>query len=571
MAGIFSTLSIARSALQANDAAIRTTGQNIANAGTEGYTRQRVVATAANPAQLAPGLTIGTGVELTRIERILDAQIEESIRNSSASLKDLSTRSRVLGTVETALNDLADNGIGPALDKFFAALNDLAARPEDHTLRSQVVAAADALGDAFGFGESSLTEIRGNLNEELVTAAREINRLSTEVAQLNSEITVAENGGANLGTANDLRDRRDALVKRLSELTGAKAIETSTGAVNVMVNGDWLVYGMKANELVLSAGADDGVPITTVRFAGDGKIFSPATGEFAALRALRDETVPAIVDDIDNLAAAVIDQVNRFHSMGEGLARLTNVEGTNAVSSPTAALQDAGLPFEVRDGRFYFTVKNENTGALDSYDIAVDGATTGDPTTLYDLAESINSAVAAAHPEILARVTNDFRLAIDSTSSSVTFGFREDSSGVVSALGLNTFFTGSGARDLGVNPLVRNDLDLLAAGKGGGVADNTNVLDMLALRDQKVLDGATLENWWQGRIGALGVARAEARDLAENQQAIHDNLVAQRESLSGVNLDEEAINLMQYQRAYQASARLLTVVDELIATLLQAV
>jgi flagellar hook-associated protein 1 FlgK len=571
MAGIISTLSIARSALQAQDAAIRTTGQNIANAGNEGYTRQRVVMTAAEPAHLAPGLSIGTGVEISRLERMFDAQIEESIRGSSATLKDLATRSTVLGTVETALNDLAAYGIGPAMDKFFAALNDLAARPEDHTLRSQVVAAADALRDAFGFGEGKLTEIRGNLDDEVVAAAREINRVAGEVAQLNNEITVAENGGVNAGTANDLRDRRDSLVRRLSELTGAKAIETSTGAVNIMVNGDWLVYGRTANELVMSAGADDGVPHTTVRFGGDGKLFSPATGEFAALRALRDETLPEAIDAIDKLAGTFIDQVNRLHSTGEGLARLTNVSGTNAVTSPTAALQDAGLPFTVRDGRFFFTVKNENTGALDSYDIAVDCTDPNNPTSLYDLADEINQAIAADHPEILARVTNDFRLAIDSQSPSVTFGFREDTSGVVSALGLNTFFTGSGARDIDVNALVRNDLDLLAAGHGGGVADNTNVLAMLDLRDQQLINGATLENWWQGRIGALGVARAEARDLAENQQAIHANLIAQREALSGVNLDEEAINLMQYQRAYQAAARLLTVVDELLATLLQAV
>ncbi len=571
MAGIFSTLSIARSALQAHDAAIRTTGHNIANAGNEAYTRQRVIMTAAEPEHLASGLSIGTGVDILRIERILDAQIEESIRGSSAALKDLQTRSRVLGMVETALNDLEEYGIGPAMDKFFAALNDLAARPEDHTLRTLVVAAADALRDAFGFASDKLGEITGNLDEEVVTAAREINRLSGEIAALNEEVTLAENGGINAGTANDLRDRRDALVRRLSELTGAKAIETSTGAVNVVVGGDWLVYGTTAHELVLSEGARDGIPCTTVRFGGDGKLFQPATGEFAALRSLRDETLSEASTDIDNLAHAFIDQVNRLHATGEGLVRLTDVEGTNAVTSPTAALGDAGLPFSVQDGRFYFTVMNENTGALDSYDIAVDLAGPNAPMTLYDLRDSINDAIAADHPEISARVTNDFRLAIDSESPSVTFGFREDTSGVVSALGLNTFFTGSGAADIDVNAMVRDDLDLLAAGHGGGVADNTNVLAMLELRDRESMDGATFENWWQGRIGALGVARAEASDLADNQQAIHDNLVAQREALSGVNLDEEAINLMQYQRAYQASARLLTVVDELLATLLQAV
>lgn len=570
MSGIFSTLSVARSALLAQGAAIRTTGQNIANAGTEGYTRQQVQFTAARPETLE-GLSVGTGVEIARIERIIDQQLEASLRDAGTTLSNLQMQSKMLGQIETILNDLADQGIGPTLDRFFAALNDLAARPEDQTLRRQVVAAADALSDALDFAAKSLQTLTSNINDEIVTSVDLINDTAVEIAQLNVEILRAEKGGQDIGTANDLRDRRDMLVKTLSGQVDLTAVETPTGAVNIMVNNTWLVYGQTASTLVLDEDARNELVIATPRFEDGGHIFAPENGGFGALLNLRDQIIPSFEDSVNSLAHTLIDRINRIHSQSEGLARFTQLTGTNSVDSPTAALDQAGLAMSVRDGRFSLTVKNENTGHVDTYDIAVNLSDPDAAMTLADLADAINNAVGTDHPGVTAGLTHDFKLAIQSDSPTITFGFADDDAGILSALGLNTFFTGDSATDMDVNSLVRDNLDFFAAGHGAGIADNSGVLAMLAMREEAVIENDTLENWWIGQIGQLGVERAHARELAENQQVIYDNLLAHREALSGVNIDEETINLMQYQRAYQAAARLLSVVDTLIATLLQSV
>jgi len=570
MAGIFSTLSVARSALLAQSAAIRTVGQNIANADTEGYTRQRVQFAAARPERLGR-LSIGSGVEVSRIERVIDQHLEESLRRAATSLEDLSTRSKVLGRIESVFNELDEEGIGPALDRFFQAVNDWSVRPEDSTARRQVIASADALADAFNYAGKRLIEIRSSLNDEVETGVGEINRMASEIAQLNGQIVEAENGGRDLGTANDLRDRRDLLLHRLGELVDLKAIETSTGAVNIMVNGQWLVFGKHTQQLETYQTAEDGIRITKVRMAESGAAFAPESGKFGALLAGRDSIVPGFMQDLDKFANTIIGEINRVHSTGEGLRRFSDLTGTVAVSSPTAPLSELQLPLAVSDGRFFFTVKNESTGRIDRYDIAVNLTGSQSPMSLQDLAAAINAAVADDHPEIEASVTNDFRFRIRSTESALTFGFEEDTTGVLAALGLNTLFTGAKASDMSVNDLVRSDPALLAAGQGDGPGDNRNALAILALRDKPLIEQATLEDWWHGKLGALGVQQAQAKELAENQQRIVDHLTNQREALSGVNIDEEAINLITYQRAFQGAARLLAVVDSLVATLLDAV
>ncbi len=571
MAGIFSTLSVARSALLAQEAAIQTIGQNIANAGTEGYTRQKVELVSAKPQDIG-NFSIGTGVEISRIERILDQQLEATLRDAGTSLNNLQTKSTMLGRIETVLNDLEDQGIGPAIERFFEALNDLSVTPEDHTLRREVVAAADALSDSFAFAADNLQSMRTDFNDELLTVADEINRMAEEVAQLNEQIVLSERGGQDPGTANDLRDRRDLLVKKLAERIDLTAVETSTGAVNISVDGSWLVFGQEAATITSeNESADNGQPLHSFRFSTDGREFTPTDGSFGALLELRDTLVPGFQDSIDTVARTLAGAVNSVHAQGEGLKRFTELLSVNAAHSPTAALNQAGLPFDVTDGQFTLNVQNENTGHRDHYTISVNLSDPDAAMNLQDLAAAVNSQVAADHPGITARLTNDFHLELDSDSENITFGFEDDSSGVLNALGLNTFFTGSNAKNLGVNDLVRGDLDYFAAGKGNGVADNTTVLDMLALRDENLIENTTLEKWWSGRIGELGVERAQARELAENQQAIYENLANQREALSGVNTDEEAINLLQHQRSYQAAARLLSVVDSLVQTLLQAV
>jgi len=569
---LLSALGVARSALDAQSASIQTVGQNIANAENEDYARQRVEHIAAFSDDYGR-FQIGTGVRIARIGRIVDANLESAIRDAASRLGDLDARDLFLQRLEAIFGEISDNSLGQELSAFFDALSDLAMRPDDHGARVALVSRGRTLADAIRFVEERVRGVRGELDAQIRTGVGEVNRLAREIAELNDQILAAEGGGIDVGAANDLRDRRDAALRELASLIDIHAAETSTGVINVVSQGEFLVFGDRAEELAYTARADDGVIEAQVRFASSGRALAPVAGELAGLLAGRDEIVPGIEADLDTLARTIVREVNAIHGTGTGLARLSDETSANAVSSVAARLDQAGLPFDVRHGSFELRVRNENTGRIDAYTIPVDLDGIGAQATLEELAASIAAAVAVDHPEIEASTTPEGRLRIRAASSAVTFSFADDTSGAIAALGLNPFFTGSDARSMAIDERIAADPDRIAAGQGGGPGDGTNAEALAALRDAKLLDGggATIEEYYEGVVGALGVRAREARERAEDQQAIANHLGAERASISGVSLDEEAIQLMRYQRAFQAAARFLAVVDGLLETLLAAV
>jgi flagellar hook-associated protein 1 len=565
MAGLFTSLGLAGSALDAASAAVRTTGQNIANANTEGYTRQRVQLSARPADQAGSGVQIGTGVQISRVERLMDGRLEEQIRNAGASLADLEARDRTLGRIEDILGDLDSNSIASALSDFFDAASDLANRPEDHAARALLLAKGDDLAVAFQTRDEALRDLRKDVETEVATSVGEVNSLASQIAVLNGKITESENGGIDSQSANDLRDKREELVKQLADLVGVRTVETATGSLNVLVGSDFLVFGDTAMPLTLDSSADGDVVVSTVRFEVDGKPVTIASGKLAGLIEMRDSSITSLREDLDRLASALISEVNRVHTGGEGLVGWTDATSTAAVADPNAALSEAGLVPEPVNGSFELHVANANTGLTDTYTIRVDPG-----TTVNEIASRINAAVASEHPQITASVTIDGRLRIRSAEESLTFTFGNDSSGALAGLGLGTFFSGTGASGMAVNQALVDDPRLIATGQGGGATDAANIQAIIALRDSMVLEdgSATFEEYYQGVVGVLGVDRSRATELLENGQAIAEHLQNQRSAISGVNMDEESIDLIRYQRAYQGAARFLTVIDSLLEALL---
>jgi len=564
MPSLFTSLGLAGSALQAAGAAVRTSGHNISNANTEGYTRQRVQM-AARQAEQFGSLQIGTGVEISQVERIMDQRLEDLIRQAFSSLGNLETQDRVLGRVEALLGELDGDSIGAALSRFFDALEELANRPEDHATRTLLVASGDDLASTIHARDQELRELREDLEAEVHTAVDEINRITGEIAALNQEVINAEMGGRNLGTANDLRDRREALVKQLSELLSVRAVETSTGSLNILSGSDFLVFGKDSKELVLDAAVDGDVVVSRIRFSSDGKLLTVNGGKLAGLLECRDQTLVDIRNEINNLTQALITSVNEIHASGVGIERWRSATSTATVQNPTQPLSGADLLPPIRNGSFDLKIYNENTGLVDTYNIRV-----SPEISLEELATRIQGAVAAEHPQISATVTIQGRLEIRSSDPDLSFYFAGDTSGALAGLGLGTFFTGTGASDIGMNEALVEDPRLIATGQGGGPTDTSNVSALAALRDEKLLEdgGATLEEFYQGLAGVVGVNRARARDLLENQRTVSEHLQNERAAISGVNLDEESIDLMRYQRAYQGAARFLSVIDTLLETLL---
>ena len=390
---------------------------------------------------------------------------------------------------------------------------------------------------------------------------------------MNRKIVEAEDGGVHPGIANDLRTERDAALGELSDLMEIKVIENSRGAVQVLSGNDALVVDSRQTELLLEPNSDGDISYHDVRLANSGQKLSPKGGRLAALLDGRDNIAVGLRTDLDVIAEGLLTEFNALHVQGEGLSRFSSLRSQNAVTNPTLPLSQAGLPFEIRDGRFQIQVVNEGDETRQTYSIDIDADGVGSDMSLNDVVTAINSQINAQHPEITASVSVDGYLEIVSTSASLTFTFRQDESNFLVASGLGTFFTGTDARTIDLSSAVVDNPSLFAAGAGDGVGDNTRVLEMLSLRDTKVLKSSsmTFEEYYQAMVGEVGVEGAEARELHTNQEAIHLSVRNQREALSGVNVDEEAIALIQFQRAYQGAARFLNVVDGLLETLLNSV
>ena len=246
-----------------------------------------------------------------------------------------------------------------------------------------------------------------------------------------------------------------------------------------------------------------------------------------------------------------------------------SVTGATRVTDATAALNDvaAGIGFTPDHGSFQIHVTQKSTGQRVSSQIAVDldGINAATDTTLTSLTASIDAVA-----NLSATITADGRLRITADANDFEISFSDDSSGVLAALGINTFFTGSGAGDIGVNPTVTANPGKVAAATEHVQGDNRAALALANLRNAALdaLGGLSLTETWNRHIADFAVRLGQTSEAAEADTLVRESLEAQQQSFSGVNSDEEAVNLLSYQRAYQGSARFLTVVDELFQTLL---
>jgi flagellar hook-associated protein 1 FlgK len=561
---LFGSLNVGELSLRAHSVALQTTGQNIANASNKAFHRQRVMMGA------LPGLDrvyyqLGTGVQVERVERVVDQALATLIRDAKSGLGELGMMRNVLVRLESVFNEFSDSDLSTVLGKFWASLEDLSIDVADSATRRGVVLAGQTLSDTFHFFGDRMRGARREANDRVLAAVGDINRITAEIAELNRHISLCEDGGLQNQDANDLRDRRDALVEELSEYVLVKTSESSTGMLQVYSGSDFLVFDSNAYALTTKTSTDDGVVIDTVLFEQTGAELNPRGGKLHGMLEARDATLPGYLGMLDEIANTLIYEFNKIHSTGRGLEGYTAVVGTSAASDPAAALNASGLPFDVLNGSFNISVRNETTGAETTTNIKIDLTGTGIDTTLSGLASTLDGVTGVS-----ATVTADGKLSIASDDSNTTFTFSDDTSGALAALGVGAFFTGHDVESMGVSDLVSGDVKFLAGGLTDAQGDNSNVLRLIELRNEKVLDGGTasIEEYYQSLIGKLGTESAYYQDRAANQQVLTDQMLNERQAVSGVSLDEEAVNLIQYQHAFQASARFISVISQMMDVLM---
>ena len=556
-------LQIGKSALATQQAAIQVTGNNIANAGSAGYTRQVAGISPSKDRQVGPGLFIGTGVQLDSVRRQIDEALESRVRGSVSDSLSADTAQQWLGRIEAVFNELGDDDLSTRLSTFFASWSNLANKPQDMGLRQVVLQEGAGVAAWFNDMRRQFDGLQTDADARLAALVKDADTLAGQVADLNGKIVLAEGGGA--GMANGLRDQRDAALKKLSELVDVRTVAQDSGVVNVYLGSEPLVLGADNRGLALKETPVDGRMTASVVIKATGGEARVTSGQVGGLVGAR-EKLDGVAQQVDRLAAGLIFELNKLHASGQGLGGFASATAANSAARTDVPLTDtrAGLPFAATNGSFVVHVRQKATGLVTSTLVQVDLDGSGGDTTLDSLRGDL-----AGVSGVTATLAGG-RLTVGASSDAVEISFSQDSSGALAALGLNTFYTGRDARDVALNAALQGRPALLAAARNGEPGDNQTARAIAALESQAVasLNGVSLKDGYQSMINEVGVATSTAKNEAEAAGVIRETLESQREALSGVSLDEEAVNLMRQQRAFQGAARVVSVVDELMRTIL---
>lgn len=566
MGSLFSSIDISRLGLQASQVQLNVTSHNIANVNTEGYSRQRAELSTPFPIKYSYG-QLGRGVTIAQVTRIRDAFLDQVYRDQHPTLGGADVKARYFSLVEDAFLEPSEDGFSTRINAFFDGMNDFANNVEQVPVREATVAQATALAESMNELAERFNDLRTSANEEVRSLVPRINSLADTIAATNVQIRDSELDNT---IANDIRDERDRALDELSRLVNINYTERKDGQVTVRIGSDVLVdeTGARQIEARFNNALDpERGDLLELRWTDSELGVQVREGELAGALEMRDEIIPFFDQRMDEIAASIIEQINGIHSQANGLVNWTGiVAGTNAVDDPTAALDAAGLPFDVTlPGSFDVAVYNGDTPIAGSpFTVTLNP---GD--SLDDLAAQL-SAIAPGQFE--ATVAPDNTLQLGVSDPALNFAFANDTSGVLAALGINGLFTGTDARSIAVNSDIIDDPRLLASGYSLdplATGDNSAALDMAAVRDFKALDGGSsdLNDYYESTIAELGVDAQANQVVLTTEEQFNQDFETRRQEVSGVSIDEEVTLMIQYQRAYEANARVINVVERMLDAL----
>lgn len=560
---LFSTIQTANNALLAAQLGLQVTGNNVANANTPGYLRQRLLLAPA-PTQRYGGVLLGLGVQVEGVVQITDRFLEDRLRSAASDLANGEAQENVYVQLETLIGELSDTDLSTALTGFFNSIHDIANQPESASVRNLAVLQGRTLTDDIRRLDARVRTIRQDVNDQIIAAADDINRLLSEIAELNIQITKAEGGGTLGSDAVGLRDRRGVALAELAAITDIRAVEQPTGDVTVFSGGEYLVFAGTWRKAAVSQSTDRGLNAAEIRMEETDAPISTTSGKLAGLFTARDTILAGFVDGLDDFSQALIFEFNKLYAGGQGLVGLTAVESEFAVDTAAAALDQAGLEFAPVNGGLEVQVINSQTGLTTTTPIRIDLNGLDEDTSLEDLVAQLD-----AIDGISASITPQRKLKLESESPLLSFAFANDTSGALAALGVNTFFSGAHAADIGVNAALRAN-PAQFAGSTGGIGENAANANRLANLLSANLDsqgGISLATLYDRMTGEVTQGAAVASSVAEGFRVFHDTLEGQHLAVSGVNIDEETVRMISYQRAYQAAARVISTINELLETL----
>ncbi|MDX2146047.1 MAG: flagellar hook-associated protein FlgK [Planctomycetota bacterium] len=567
-----------RSALNASQVGLQVTSNNTANASTPGFTRQVAFLEPLRGSSESSTSGVGKGVRIREVRRQIDEALEARLRASTSDEAAASQRSQTMTSIESILGELGEDDLSTNLTSFFGAWSEVA---NSTGSGSVAVQQGQRLADLFHQFRSDLIGQRTLADRQLGQGVDRADDLLDQVASLNRAIANSETSG---GEAGALRDQRDRSLAELSQLMDVTAVPQASGMIDVLVGSTPVVLGDVSRGVELERTSVDGQAVVSVRVRADGQRLDVRSGQVGALLSERSGTIDATIDRVDELAARVIFEVNKIHGTGTppgGYQRLSGSLGV-AVNDRALSINDPAnqtfndLPFQATSGSFLVHVKDPQ-GRLTStrIDIDLDGLNSAGVRGFADdtSPETLRAALGAI-PGLNASFDGEGKLVV-AAEAGHTFSFGDDSSGALAVLGVGGFFSGGGAADIQVRTELSGNPNRLASGRivNGTLVDNgtTKLIAGLQERSLTALEGRTIGQAWNDVVLDVGSRSAGAQTQAQAASIVRENLEGQRAAVSGVSLDEEAVNLLAYQRQFQGAARVITVANEMLDQLIALV
>ena len=435
---LFGALNAGKTALAVQQAAIQVTGNNIANAGSADYSREIVNTSPSLDQQLRPGLFVGTGVDLDSVTRQVDDSLNARLNSAGSDASAAGTTQQILGQVQSAFGALGTDDISSQMSTFFNDWSTLAGKPTDAGQRQVVVQDGQTLADKFNTVSGQLSSLQSSVDKQITAQASVADGYTTQIAQLNKQIVLAEAGSG--GTANSLRDQRDATVKQLSNLLGVKSVEQPNGSINIYAGSQEIVDGANSYGIVAKLTTNSsGNQVPQLISKTSGEPLQISGGQIGGLISSRQQIVSAGTQ-LDTLAGGLAFELNKLHASGQGTTGYTSTTSTNVVADPDAALDSAaaGLTYPPSNGSFVLHVTQKSSGLSTGTLVKIDlGRPTGD-TTLNSLVAQLN-----AIDGVQATVADGKLTIASSDPSAQTITFSSDNSSTLASLGINTFFDGT--------------------------------------------------------------------------------------------------------------------------------
>ncbi len=600
--GIFDALSSGYSGLSTSQTGIQTTSHNISNVNTPGYSRQRIEQKANYPFDTPSG-EVGTGVKVEEIVRMHDEFVYGRLKSANASLSFSEFSENTLKEISDSLTDLEGKGIATDLTDFFNSWSKLTQYPQDEAAKLEVVSSMDRLAKDLNRTSEKMTQVQNRLNGELTDSVDQINDLAKNIVDLNKQINKIENVPHQ--HANDLRDERDKLELDLAKLVNisvfkgnatinGKVAQTDAGnGYNINIAGHNIVDGVTFHPLEVSQ-ADQSTPFQSVYYTDHNQVKTDITdklrgGKVGAILDLRgngydkengkplNSKIQTYMDKFDALSKTLIQKANSIY----GSVVQDKIQ-TDTLPDVNADTKLSTIP-DLKEGSFDVLVYNNSGDVVAKRAITID-----ENSTLQTITDAINANqddngdndgtndLDDLFSATLNSDGNVLSISPKNGNNAYHIAIEDNGTNFAGWSGVNKLFEGSSAKDIHVRSEIMNNPSSLAASKANIDGSADLATEMVNLQYEKLTfetaDGSkttqTIEEFYRYTATSIAEDTQNASLSKDSAELLTKTVNEQMQAVSGVDMDEELMNLMKYQTAYQASAKIITTVDQMLNTLL---